>query len=314
MKSDVIGQFLLHHDSSIRITALSLLVYAPSTTKPFTSAGVWAILKGLPYMHAESDAYSRSEILSLTSKLITRIKGGVVTDESILAKNGDVENGQPQSFAVSDQETQAVVDAYMEFLTGDLRPGTTYARHITALKCLVLVLASGLDLRVDDSVLKKLPGQNNRWTCTREVFKPSLLRLLVDLLLDPFEDVRSTSLYILKLFPREILLSGLLQIPNQSLEVPQLVDALSRAEEVASNTSRADHADTVARLYDVLFNAAALDPSNGSETHWWETKLQVVDCLLKKLEKKLSTPGGLFKSSMRDAPLHGFLSAVRYMP
>ena len=266
-------------------------------------------------MHAESDPYSRGEILSLTRKLVTRIKSGIVTDQSMLSKDGNMENGQDRNFSLNIEETQAVVDACMDFLTGDLRPGTTYARHITALKALVLVLQSGLDPRVNDAIIKNLPGQNNRCVRTIDIFKPSLLRSLVDLLLDPFDDVRATSLYIMKTFPREILMRGLPWYPDQSLEpVPHLIDALSRAEQLASNTSRADHADTVARLYDLLFYAATTNCENKSESHWWETKLQVVDHVLKKLEMKLSVPGDLFKSSMRDAPLHGFLSALRYVP
>lgn len=315
MKSDVIGQFLLHRESSIRGTALSLLVTAASTTKPITSAAVWAILKGLPYMHAESDAYSRGEILHLTRKLITRLKGGLVEDKLKLSKVAGVENEAQKNSARSEGETQAFLNAYLDFLTTDLRPGTSYPRHITALRALVLILDSGMDSRIDAAIIRKSPGQNNRWKFAIEVFKPSLLRSLVDLLQDPFEDVRATSLSIMKMFPRDILMASLPRTPEQSLgSVPQLTDALTRAEQLASNTSRADHADTVARLYQLLFYSATVNRSKEPGTQWWESKAGVVDCILRKLEEKLSLAGGLFNSSMRDAPLHGFLSALRYMP
>lgn len=315
VKSDVIGEFLLHRESSIRGTALSLLVIAASTTKPITSAAVRAILRGLPYMHAESEAYSRGEILHLTRKLIIRLKGGVVEDQIPLAKNANMENGPQKGSVRSDGETRAFLNAYLDFLIADLRPGASYPRHITALKALVLILGSGLDSRVDPAIISKIPGQNNRWMFDMKIFKPSLLRSLVDLLLDAYDDVRDTSLWIMKMFPREILMGGFSQNPGEPFgQVPQLTDALARAEQLASNTSRADHAATVACLYDLLFFAATVNRSDKPESQWWETKAGVVDRLLTKLEQKLLIQGGLFNSTMRDAPLHGFLSALRYAP
>lgn len=90
----------------------------------------------------------------------------------------------------------------------------------------------------------------------------------------------------------------------------RLIDALTKAEQLASNTSRADHADTVARLYHIIFYATA-ETHSGGGSQWWETKKGVVDLLLTKLEGKVSNPGGLFTTSMRDAPLHGYVSALR---
>ena len=255
-------------------------------------------------MHAESDAYSRGEILSLTRKFITRIKGGVLEDQSEFTQAG--------KFA-QDAKTRALLDAYLSFLKTDLRPGVSYPRHITALKALMLVLESGMDSRIVRTHLRNKPGENNQCKFSVEIFQPSLLRSLVDLLLDAYEDVRSTSLTILKMFPREILMSGLLQTKDQpSYPLPRLTDALSRAEELASNTSRADHADTVARLYHLLFSTAITSRSDKPEIGWWETKAEIVDTILRKLEEKLSLPDVLFSSSMRDAPLHGLLSALRY--
>lgn len=306
LRSEVIGQFLLHCESSIRLTALSLLVTATSTTKPLTSAAAWTILRGLPSMHAESDAYSRGEILSLTRRFIVRVKGGVVEDQS--------EFNQPSKMG-QEAETRALLNAYVNFLKADLRPGVSYPRHITALRALMLTLESGLDSRIASTFPRNKPGENNKCKLSIEIFNRSLLRSLVDLLLDPFDDVRATSLSILKMFPWDILMGGLLQAQNQpSCPLPQLTDALSRAEQLASNTSRADHADTVARLYHILFCSAVANRSENPETQWWESKAGVVDTILRKLEDKLSLQGGLFTSSMRDAPLHGFLSALRYIP
>ncbi|PYI07666.1 hypothetical protein BO78DRAFT_396285, partial [Aspergillus sclerotiicarbonarius CBS 121057] len=304
LKSEVIGQFLFHRDITIRIAALSLLITAPSTTRPVSSATMKAILSGLPSMHTESDSYSRGEILSMIRKLIIRLKGGVLEDQ-----DGPVEQKAPANkkqqpkLARNDTTTRACMQEYLDFLKADLRPTASYPRHVSALKTLILFLESGLDGRYNAT-----DGIKTKWLCSVDVFEPTLLRLLVDLLLDPFEEVRATSLYLLNLFPQEVLFDSAKQAGG---EIPQIIEGLAKAEQLASNTSRADYADTVARLYHILFRAAVVD--GGNVARWWENKSTVVDTLLKKLEQKLSLAGSLFNSSMRDAPLHGYVSALRYI-
>ncbi|OJJ31583.1 hypothetical protein ASPWEDRAFT_697288 [Aspergillus wentii DTO 134E9] len=314
LKSEVIGQFLLHREPRIRIAALSLLITATATAKPLTSTAIRTILKGLPHMHAEPDSYLRGEILSLTRKLIFRLKGGILLDqENPTAQPVSTDKKGQAIYARSDSESLACLNAYLEFLKADLRPTASYPRHIAALKALYLILDSGLDPRIDKPTAGKSDGDKIPWKFKLEIFQPNLLRLLVDLLLDPFEEVRATSLSILALFPQDILLNSLSTADQVSTTVPGLINALSKAEQLASNTSRADHADTVARLYHITFCAAAQGGSNGSASQWWESKNGVVDAILKKLEDKLSLAGGLFNASMRDAPLHGYISALRYI-
>ncbi|RAK96233.1 THADA/TRM732 family protein [Aspergillus ibericus CBS 121593] len=302
LKSEVIGQFLFHKDISIRIAALSLLITAPSTTRPVSSATMKAVLSGLPSMHTESDSYSRGEILGMIRKLIIRLKGGLLEDQDgPIDQKAPANKKQQPKLARNDTTTRACMQEYLDFLKADLRPTASYPRHVSALKTLILFLESGLDSRYDAT-----DGIKTKWLCSLDVFEPTLLRLLVDLLLDPFEEVRATSLYLLNLFPQEVLFDS----AKHAGEIPQIIEGLAKAEQLASNTSRADYADTVARLYHILFRAAAVE---GEHARWWETKSAVVDTLLKKLEQKLSLAGGLFNYSMRDAPLHGYVSALRYI-
>lgn len=308
LKSEVIGNFLLHREPSIRIAALSLLVTTFATAKPLATAATSAILRGLPSMHADSDSYTRGEILSLTRKLIVRLKSGVVKLEDL---TNSAAAKQSLSLTKSDTEKNAFLQAYIRFLQRDLAVTASYPRHITALKALKLLLQSGLDQRAQIAPLKS--EMETRWKSHMNVFEPRLLRLLVDLLLDPFEDVRQSSLSIINLFPHQILLGGLVDASeNQALRGIRLTDTLARAERLASNTSRADHADTVARLYHILFCAASNAPDAGRE--WWATKPAVVNTILSKLEDRVSSSEGLFNSSLKDAPLHGYMSGLRYAP
>ncbi|KAJ5499360.1 Armadillo-like helical [Penicillium expansum] len=312
MKSDVIGKFLLHRDANIRLAALSLLITAFSTVKPFTVRATNAILRGLPSMHAESDAYTRGEILSLTRKFFVRLRGGIVKDEDVALKTEKKATKPAQGQVRNETETTEFLKAYLKLLGNDLRLAASYPRHITALKALKLLLDSGLDPRIEVKLQKS--EIENIWKVNVEVFDAQLLRLLIDLLLDPFEEVRQTSLSILNLCPREILLNGLHnKTDEQSAAGMRLTDAITRAESLASNTSRADHADTVARLYHIIFCAALPANSGQPVSDWWTTKASVVDTILKKLEERLLNSKTPFNSTMREAPLHGYTSGLRYI-
>lgn len=310
LESEVLGNFLLHREPNIRIAALSLLVNAFSTIKPFTSAATDSILRGLPSMHADSDSYSRGEIMSLTRKLIFRLKSGILKQRSSPERTAQASSNLPSSLVKSDDETMNFLRKYIEFLAGDLVVTASYPRHISALKALKLLLESNLDPRTSIPPLKS--EVETRWKFHMNVFESRLLRLLVDLLLDPFEEVRQTSLLIINIFPHDILMGGFQAAADEGHVVClRLTDALARAELTASNTSRADHADTVARLYHILFCAALPTSSRTVGPGWWKTKASVLDTILTKLEERLSSTEGLFNSTLREAPLHGYMSGLR---
>ncbi|KAI9376069.1 putative death-receptor fusion protein-domain-containing protein [Aspergillus egyptiacus] len=313
LKSEFIGQFLFHHDFSIKMAALSLLTTAPSTTKPVSSTAIRVIIKSLPSLHAESDPGTRGEILSLIRGLIVRLKGGILASkEDPIERKASANKKQPAVYARDDLETRACLEDYLNFLLADLRTTASYHRHIMALKTIVLLLDSGLDERYSGVISNKPEHRQVRWRFHMKIFGPRLMRLLVDLLLDPYDEVRATALSLLKLFPKPVLFSNSRGPVSEHVnQTPELISALKKAEHWASNTSRADHADTVARLYYVLFYSA--DLANPRDTNWWDTKLGVLERVLKKLEDKLSSSEGLFNSSLRDAPLHGYLCALRYI-
>ncbi|KAL1847167.1 hypothetical protein Plec18170_008731 [Paecilomyces lecythidis] len=323
IRSETLGEFLLHREASIRVAALSLLITASSTTKPISSDALQAILLGLPALHADSDAQSRGHILTLTRRLLIRLRSG--TQKSDKQIKGAVPLGEDDNIRrlkrrrSVDQSTdaeksgfdpKAFLERYLSFLEGDLEPNVSYQRHIMALKVLSLILQSRLDSRVNAPPIIKSEKDVLPWRFSLDILRPRLLRLLVDLLLDPFEEVRATSLSVLAMFPLES--SQAASRHAEESPILQLTEALTKAEHLASSTSRADHADAVARLYHVVFSLAGYG-SDTSPDHWYGSKNGVVNFILRKLEDKLSHSGGLFNSSMRDAPLHGYISALRYI-
>lgn len=299
---------------------------APSSTKPYSLTALLVLRERLPFLHSENDPHSRDEVLSLSRRLLIRLRGGLST----IKKKGSAKDG----FSIVDSlDTSYTLEAglgtdledrherflcwYVNFLESELHPCASYQRHISALKTLLQVLQSGLDHRMDPAYLSRLGHDQISWKCGVKIFRPSLLRIIVDLLVDPFDDVRALSSVILRMFPRKLLLpqfhSGNKSIESAT-EISQpyslLVDALSRAEKMASRTSRADHADTVARLYHVFYDLAEISqPSNCVELqrHKWS----IFEKLLTDLEYSCQLPDRNFLLSLRETPFHGYLSALR---
>ena len=295
LHSGTLGQFLFHREPSIRVATLSLLIMAPSTKKPMSSVALKAILSGLPFMHADTDSQSRGEILSLIRKLMVRIRGAQACHEN--------------SIETELSETQAFLIAYVKFLESEMRSSASYQRRITALRSLYVVLNTGVDPRVNRAGAVKVDREQAPWRYNLDILSPKLFRLLLNLLLDPFNDVREISQSILELFPHELLVASVYRSEESySIYSPHLIDVLSRAEALAGRTRRADHADAVARLYHVIFS---LSHRGSSEHHWHVSKAGVAEAILEKLEGRLTHAGGFFNPSMRDAPIHGHVSALR---
>jgi hypothetical protein len=267
------------------MSTLVLLITEPISTTPLSSAAANAILTGLPSIHAESNSKVRQELTSLNLKLMTRLRGSS-TQKNFMEKDG--------------LDAKEFVERYVSFLERELISTASYQRHITSLRSLSIILSTG----VDPNVKHATPKEQLLWRYKVNILRPSLFRLLVNLLLDPFEEVRGTALTLLSLFTNEALSDS----HGESDVVQLLTTALSKAEVLASNTSRADHTDTVARLYHALFTRTN---SGDSTKTWFQTKLGVVNELLQRLEAKTFRQGGLFSTSTRDSPLHGYLAALK---
>ncbi|EED19802.1 HEAT repeat protein [Talaromyces stipitatus ATCC 10500] len=291
LKSDILGRFLLYNEPRVRLLALSLLTTAPVLSKPISAIALKSIAEGLFFMHADSDSYIRQETMSLMRKLMLRLRGpGVQKD--FMEKEG--------------KDSKLFMERYVDFLENELLPTASYQRHISALKSISLVLKTGVDPNAPN-----VPHEDQMlWRYKVNVLRPSLFRLLVDLLLDPFEEVRATALYLIGLFPSHLSTEA----DNNGFNVAErLVTALLRAEALASKTSRADHADTVARLYHSLYSTAKDGNNPEAADSWFSTKAGVVNEILRRLEAKLSQETGPFQPSVRDGPLHGYTSAIRYI-
>lgn len=278
-------------------------------------------------MHTDSDPQYRGEIFSLIRKFIIRLRGCLssclkstsLDDGSQLANQHTAAN---DLYAVGYSNTAGdhieFLRWYVGFLELELQPTMSYQRHISALKTLVLLLQTGLDNRIGHAHLSRLGQDQTSWNCSIEIFRPSLFRLLGDLLINPFDDVRAAASTLLNMFPRTHIRTSLendgekyISDGRYSHSRLQLIKALERAERVARGTSRADHADAVARLYHILFDLASSNTTLDSSGNWYELKQTIVERLLSTLEGNLYSTDGSFQNAIRETSVHGYISALR---
>jgi hypothetical protein len=309
--SDFLHRCTYHLSPSIRLSALSLIITSSQVTAPLTSQGLAALRETLFFSHAGPDPEVRSEILSLERRLVIRLRGAI----SALHKAPSSVPGQSSVSNLSESYNRkqlcnvhvSFLEWYIQTLIDDLGPSATYQKHICALKALITLSQSGLDNDVPSKYFSKLGQDQLKWPVHLPIFCRSMLRSLIDLLLNPFDDVRAAALAVLKLLP-------ISNIRNRDasplLHVNDVDCAISRAESLASQTGRADHADGIARLYDLLFHMTTSEtretPDHDIVT---QRPVEIIETLLEKLESASANDNP--EGSEEGFYAHGYLSAMR---
>ena len=349
-----IGDLLTHASNTVRTLAFSILVSSPSSIRPYSTVALNLLKTHMGILYADTDAKFRNDILSNTKHMIERFRGATayLTRELenvkfLLGLDGSVR-------AVSQDRNRALLDEisgllkmherfiqwYLEFLSGELIPTASYQRHITALKAIALLLRSGILEPDPRSPPPEGFDNSTMWPYTIKFFTSGTIRLVLDLLMDPFEDVRLNASVILKLashndfilgkatsdakIMKETLLrpnlaialaetgaaSDLQQLRNTSSEPnttrestpPRLLlDFIDRGQDLSKRTGRADYADGVARSYEILYG---LSPS-------MEARLTLVEDLVEQLEIKVEISGEDLAQAVLEAPIHGNFAALK---
>ena len=139
--------------------------------------------------------------------------------------------------------------------------------------------------------------------------------------MDPFDDVRKIASLVLL-----IILKASSKAQTESLErkpiyrfVPFAVNAhrqgrildlfrlLARAQMMLRTTSRADHADGVARLYDLRWQSCSHEDS-------WSMNSLILEELLIGLEEDVNITASDLNLAVGTRPLHGHLISLRSGP
>lgn len=185
---------------------------------------------------------------------------------------------------------------YLSFLIGELIPTASYQRHITSLKALSIYLDAGCKAKHRNVDISEFSPS--------KTFEPATVRLLLDMLLDPFEDVRGLAAAILKMAPSDTYVLGskvdVAAKHNSNASAIDLEQFLSRAEDASKRTGRADLADGVARIHELRYNVA-----DNVE------KCSMLERLVSDLERSVLIAEGNLATAVLDAPIHGRFASLR---
>lgn len=292
---------------------MSLLITSSSTTKPYSPMAFELLRRHLRSCHGDPDAKFRNELLAHSKNMVKRIQGAIsvlrkdIGRLNIKATRVDA-NGTPVNTHIS-QGAKQIANAgemwlrdslrahedffcwYLEFLRQELVPTASYQRHITALRSLANVLRLS---RESTSTVEQSICQDPHW-----------IRIFLDLVMDPFDDVRETATGLLMLFPAEAIRTktvyGVGQPKSAALDI--LKEFCTRAADIASRTSRADHSDGAARSLGLL-------------CAWQKTldeRISLLSLTLDELQQKIVMAEKDLGSAVMSVPVHGTFAAIRYM-
>ena len=325
---------LEHPSASVRLSALSLLISSSVTSKPFTQRVLETLRVCIAHFHVEVNPKARNEYIALMKKLCLRVRRAIMSflraeqtspkvgfEESSTSKPASVTNNTA-TWKPREQLLRSHLvfrKRYLLFLLHELRPTASYQSHITGLKILHPLLEGESAGRV------ALSKGNYEYlnaldeTLPRRIF----YRPLYDLLLDPFDDVRQWAALVFELcIQRDF--AALVPSPDETMEEKvhevdrngkvtangSVIDAvLDMAEKKAKQTGRADHADGVGRLYELLYlsNGMIVEP-----TQRHNSSFSIVDRLISTMEKEVSITTDDLLQAIGNASLHGHLIALRY--
>lgn len=300
-----------------RLAGLSLLISSASATRPLTIGTLRCLKRHLPHMFADVDANFRGEVHSHFQALTNRLRAIL----AVLARQKVRKIGNTQMTFKHDAANHNLIEspdqartAYashlnfitwsLKFLEGELVSTAAYQRHISALKSLAVLLRSGLDAEVQIEDLAKSARGEVKWPLHLKIMTSTKRQALLDLLLDPFDDVRQAALEILLIDQ-----SSLASIDNHKTITEnrlQLTKILHKARDVMIRTGRVDQADGLGRLYTLVVHDRLL--SSGADV---SSATDVVEDLVHTLEESLTVASTDMSLAVRNHPVHGLLTALR---
>ncbi|KAH8724346.1 HEAT repeat protein-like protein [Phaeosphaeriaceae sp. PMI808] len=321
LPDDIFGPWVTNPKPGVRLAGMFLSVYSTAITRPMTGGLFNSLRRNLIHLHTDTDANFRREAHGYTQKLFDRLRASTATLAKGTVKANNSKNIRlpiPQACfnqTVSSSrhlqpdpllESLTFVVWYVRFLEWELRSTASYQRRITALQSLTIVLRSGLDARVPHSHLSKSAQGQLNWAHGLAIANSGLTRALMDLILDPFDDVRDSAVSVLQL----CLLAQPIEEQNAVLATIPLF--LDRAETVQLRTGRADQADGVARAYSLLFSLLDNHPGPSNPTSF-SSSLAVFSYLTQQLRNTILYAEQNLSEAVNGRPVHGTFAALRFI-
>lgn len=285
---------LQHSERDIRRAGLSLLIDSPTTTRPLSAYALELIKHALPCLHADTDANSRSELFAVMQRLLDRMR--TVTASLDKANNTSLLQVYKDFFTW-----------HKSFLSWELRPSASYQRHISALRCLSILVHCGVDSVVPMRLRAKSSRSDPQWPFSISIFDRGLERLLVDMLMDSFNDVRDLAANLLSL--RLSVSVGQSHSSSETTKSATLSlqhmckQAHERAQMRMLASGRADQADAVAHLNSLIYETIQ---SNVDQ-------MVYIQDLVKQIRSMIVIAASDLTVAVIRYPLHGLLTSLRYV-
>lgn len=301
----------------MRLAGFSLLAASPSKTKPLSATALKFLQRALPLLFSETDASIRGQFLGLISNLLVRLisvikhyeKPRIRQNHSALDPDKTCSEVS-KSASTPDHEwnhalAKAVVDNHHKFLhwlllrsTQELRPESGYQRQIFALEVVKMAFEANL------MAYTYLDSNVNQ--ASLNIF--ALARLLADLTMNAYEDIRGLSASLLKNLVVE---SGTISYMAQKHRITEAYQsAILLGERSMLSSGRADHADGYGLLFALPLPLTS-DVSDQSGPMTSVVKLSKIVVLLDKLENALAVARKNIDLAISTQPLHGTLLALK---
>ncbi|KAL0767562.1 hypothetical protein CaCOL14_009800 [Colletotrichum acutatum] len=317
LEETLLERVLSHPSHELRSLALSLIVASPSTTRPYSPVALRLLQAHLPTYFSESDAKFRMELLSKLKDMFKRSRGAIFILHKSLARLKAFDgaaNSAPKApkappkqanhrtnillwpedkLRTSLKQHEDFLAWYIAFLRSELIPTASFQRHFTALRAVAFIL------KLEADAGKTWETEEDE-TLFFSLFDGKWTRALLDLIMDPFDDVRENGTSVLKNLFADKRFKCLVGAQGVS---STLEEFLSRAEDIARRTARADHADGVARTNELLFRFY-----DGRET-----QIAHISKLMDLLEGKLAFAEADLGNAVLEAPVHGYFASLRYI-
>lgn len=301
-----------------------------SHTSPISIQALSCLEQYLPCFHAEVNPKVRGEFASQMLKYCDKLARGFSVLRKIHESTSAQTSMRNDEFIITNpllKKLRSFSNWYIGFLVEELQPTASYQRHITALKILetmipVEINGSGPERLFDPATIVDDEFNANK----KQFFGSRCVRLLLDLVMDPFDDVRLVASLILKtifwsMYPwntdlrvgfaspsTDPTIYNLHVLPRRTYSTC-LLHTMRQAEDMMYLTGRADHADGVGRLYGLLYDSCR---NLGVPMTWSDSGWSIIDHILSALENDIKIALKDIRLAIKTAPLHGKLIALRY--
>ncbi|KAL8717206.1 MAG: hypothetical protein Q9225_005526 [Loekoesia sp. 1 TL-2023] len=335
---DIGARLLCHTNPRIRSAAISLVVNSSPAKELLAEKTLRSLRVALPFYHMEVNPRLRQDNVDIIKRLISRLVA------SLNARNRRTRANFPRASLAGREDPDPTIQVkseneehkhrlhlsflawYFSFLTRELSPTATYQRHIVCLKLVDFLLSNLLNVE-QPWTRHNIHGRKRK--SEQFQFNREFLISLLDLVMDPFADVRDLAASILRdrskaLWPNVTLetlcsMSNLSTIIEEqgtggnrptSIHRPIALGVLQRVRLRMQRSGRADHADGFGRFYDLIYGPHGISDKG---TAWGEEPRLVFDNLTSELEQFVSMVRDNLHHAVKSASLHGYLIAARYL-